>query len=142
MTHRNDYINTYIHINKYTICYVSNAATFIMMNNFLAQNCTSQRSTMTLLFKNYSLVEVIHLLIRSNKTTSLGQNAHTPHRERKITLKRVSKCYLVIPLTFCGKILNPLLFGKIQKTQTFPFYKGGIPTLALLSFHTNSGELT
>ena len=38
------------------------------MNDLLSQAFTSQRSTMSLLFKKYSFVEVIYLLIRFNKT--------------------------------------------------------------------------
>ena len=73
------------------------------INNFVTQNFSSKRSTMPLLFKNYSLVEVIHQLVGFNKTKSFlwnikktdgnginGQNMHTPHTERKITLGRVS----------------------------------------------------
>ena len=56
---------------------------------------------MSLLLKYYTLVEVIHLMIRFNKTTSFlrntkntdrmgknRQNTHTPHTERKVSLKR------------------------------------------------------
>ena len=65
------------------------------MNNFLIQNFILQRSTVSLLFKNYSLVEAIHLLIRFNKTKSFlwniktgdrnginEQNTQTTHREK------------------------------------------------------------
>ena len=38
------------------------------MNNLLIQNFTLQRSTMSLLLKNYPLVEVIVLIIKFNKT--------------------------------------------------------------------------
>ena len=37
------------------------------MNNLLIQKFTIQRSTMPLFFKNCSLVEVMHLLIKFNK---------------------------------------------------------------------------
>ena len=42
----------------------------ITLNDLLIQKFILQRSTMSLLFKNYSLVEVIYLLIRFNKTKS------------------------------------------------------------------------
>ena len=64
-------------------------------NYLLIQKFTLQRSTMSLLFKNYSLVKVIHLLIRFNKSRSFlwntkntdrnginEQNTHTTHREK------------------------------------------------------------
>ena len=37
------------------------------IDNSLVQKFTLQRPAMTLLFKNYSLIEVIYLLIRFNK---------------------------------------------------------------------------
>ena len=64
---------------------------------------------MSVLFKNYSLVEVIYLLIRSNMTkffllntnyfdtksvnnqnTHTHTHTHTPNSQRKITLERFS----------------------------------------------------
>ena len=56
---------------------------------------------MSVFLKNYSLVEVIYLLIRFNKTKSFLSNTkstdrtgineqNTHHRQRKITLERVS----------------------------------------------------
>ena len=70
--------------------------------NILIQRFTLQRSTMPVLFKNYSLVEVIPLLMRFNRTKSFlwnkentdrnginGQKTHTPRTQRKITLERV-----------------------------------------------------
>ena len=64
-------------------------------NYLLIQKFTLQRSTMSLLSKNYSLVKVIHLLIRFNKSRSFlwntkntdrnginEQNTHTTHREK------------------------------------------------------------
>ena len=77
---------------------------------------------MTLLFKNYSLVEFIHLLIRFNKTKSLGQNTHTTQRE-KYNFKKGQLMLLSDTSYFSWENSGPLLFGKIQKTQTFPFYK-------------------
>ena len=43
---------------------------------------------------------------------------------------------------FFGKNSERPLFGKISKTQTSPRFKGRIPTIASLSSHTNSRELT
>ena len=40
----------------------------ITLNNLSIQKFTLKRSTMSLLFKYYSLVEVIYLFIRFNKT--------------------------------------------------------------------------
>ena len=64
------------------------------INNFLIQKFTLQRSTIFLLSKNYSLVEVIHLLIGLKKTTPFlwntknternganGENIHTTQKE-------------------------------------------------------------
>ena len=66
------------------------------MNNLLTQKFTLQKSTMSLLFKNYLFVEVIYLLlIKLNKTKSfmwntkntdrngvIEQNTHTTPREK------------------------------------------------------------
>ena len=65
------------------------------MNNFLMQKITLQRSTMPLLFKNYSIAEVMYLLIRLNKIRSVlcntkntdrngvnEQNTHITHRKK------------------------------------------------------------
>ena len=65
---------------------------------------------MSLLFKNYSLVEVIHMLIKFNKTKSFlrntkntdtnsvnEQNKHS-YTERKIAIERIIQCKLKIPL--------------------------------------------
>ena len=66
------------------------------MNNLLTQKFTLQKSTMSLLFKNYLFVEVIYLLlIKFNNTKSFmwntkntdrnginEQNTHTPPREK------------------------------------------------------------
>ena len=73
------------------------------MNNLLIQKFTLRRPTMFLLFKNYSLAEVIKLLIRFNKTISFLWNTkdtdrncvneqNTHHTERKLTLESVSWC--------------------------------------------------
>ena len=66
------------------------------MNNLLIQTFTLQKSTKSLLFKYYSLVEVIYLLIRFIKTMSFlwntkntdrngvnEQNKHTHHKQRE-----------------------------------------------------------
>ena len=71
------------------------------INDVLIQRFTLQRSTMCFLFRNYSLVEAIHLLIRFKKTNSFlwnikntvrnginGHNRHHTQRE-KITLERL-----------------------------------------------------
>ena len=72
------------------------AATFIAINKQLTNTkFTLQRSTMFLLFKDYSLAEAIYLLIKFHKTKSFlwntnntkrndvnEQNTHT-HSERK-----------------------------------------------------------
>ena len=70
---------------------------------------------MSLLFKNYSLVEVIYLLIRFNKAKPLSLNTkntdrngvnkqnthtHTPNTQRKITLERVSMKISDTPLFY------------------------------------------
>ena len=110
------------------------------MNKFLIQKLSLQSSRMSLLFKNYALVEVIYLLITSNMTKSFlwnaintdgngvnEQNTHTAYM-RRIALKRVSYPSSVIPpvfrttslfyqlFPFHGETLNPALFSKISKT--------------------------
>ena len=66
------------------------------MNNLLIRKCISQRSTLSFLFKNYSVLEVIYLLIRfikenssflwNTKTTDKNgineQNTYTTYREK------------------------------------------------------------
>ena len=59
---------------------------------------------MSSFFKNCSLLEVMYVLIRFNKTKSSLRNTkntdrngvnsktHVPHTERKITLEKVSSC--------------------------------------------------
>ena len=70
------------------------------MNNVLIQKFTLQSYTMSLPFKNYSLVEATSLVVIFKKNYVLSvkqntdrngvneQNTHTHHR--KITLERVS----------------------------------------------------
>ena len=50
------------------------------MNKFLIQKFTLQRSIMPLLFKTYSLVGIIHLLIRFSKTKSFLGNTKNADR--------------------------------------------------------------
>ena len=91
------------------------------------------------LFKNFSLVKVIYLLIRCCKTRFFLWNTnnndrngvnkqntytYTPNTQRKITLKRVSmkisdtppflnnSTYFTNPSIFLGKIWHPLPFLK------------------------------
>ena len=105
------------------------------------------------LFKNYSLVKVIYLLIRcyktrfflwnTNNTDRNGvnkENTYTKHSEKDNT----GKCYLVwisvIPYhfkiisptpPFFGKNLNPHFFQKFWKLKapSSPFIKGGGSTM-------------
>ena len=110
---------------------------------------------MSLLFKNYSLVKVVNLLIRFNKTNSFlrntkntdrnginGQNAYTTHREKD----NFRQGQLVLGPD------NPLLLEQPPILPTPPFWgnfensthllcKGGILTMTPLSSHTNSREL-
>ena len=87
---------------------------------------------MSLLLNYYTLVEVIHLMIRFNKTTSFlrntkntdrmgknRQNTHTPHTERKVSLKR------------------PLFLEKFRKLKPPPFINYSFTTIATPSFHIN-----
>ena len=72
-----------------------------MYTQLLPLKFTLERSTMSLLFKNYLLVEVIYLLVKFNETKSFLLNTNTDrngineqikynsHRVRKITLERV-----------------------------------------------------
>ena len=86
------------------------------IDNSLVQKFTLQRPAMSLLFKNYSLIEVIYLLIRFNKiklflwnTMNTDRNGvneqNTTHR--KITLERVRVSYplSVIP-PYLGQALS------------------------------------
>ena len=97
------YLHTHINIYWHHLLCAHPSYLLHWINNFVTQNFSSKRSTMPLLFKNYSLVEVIHQLIGFNKTKSFlwnikktdgngidGQNMYTPHTERKITLERAS----------------------------------------------------
>ena len=80
--------SSYLYCTEWTTCFYKNL----------------QRSTMSLFFKNCSLVEVMYVLIRFNKiksflrnTKNTGRNGvnsktHAPHTERKITLERVKSC--------------------------------------------------
>ena len=115
---------------------------------------------MSLLFKNYSLLKFIYLLIRCSKTrfflwntniTDLNgvnkQNAHTHTHTPNTKVKRVryyeNKWYPLIlkqphlfytSLHFYAKNLNPL-FWKFQKLDPLPLYKGGGEGFAtMLSF--------
>ena len=79
---------------------------------------------MSLLFKNYSLVEVINLLIRFNKTKLFSLNTkntdrngvnklntHTPNTQRKITPEWVSMKISGTPLfKTTPYFTNPSLF--------------------------------
>ena len=119
---------------------------------------------MSFLFKNYSLVKVIYLLIRcyktrfflwnTNNTDRNGvnkENTYTKHSEKDNT----GKCYLVwisvIPYhfkntspylstpPFSGKNLNPHFFRKFWKLKAppFPFIKGGGSTMKQRFFQIN-----
>lgn len=74
---------------------------------------------MTLLFKNYSLIEVMHLLIRSNKTKSLEQNAHTPHRERD-NFKKGQQVLLSDTSHFLWKNSEPSAFWENLENSDLP----------------------
>ena len=96
-----------------------------------------QSSTTSFLFKNYSLANIIYLLIIFNKTTLFPWNTkntswcnstkHTPHTQRKIRLGRVNWCpnffkkaYFTNPSLFMGKIWFPTLckyFGNSTLTS-------------------------
>ena len=82
------------------------------MKNLLIQRFTLQRSIMSLLYKNYSLVVVMYLLIRfkntfQRNTKNTDRNGVNEQKEKRL------------PLPLYGKMLNPL-FGKLLKTQTPP----------------------
>ena len=93
-------IDWYTHIYEYiltpSVMCTQQLSVLHGMNNLLIQKFTIQRSTMPLFFKNCSLVEVMHLLIKFNKimtflwntknTDRNGPNRkrdkHQTHRER------------------------------------------------------------
>ena len=94
LTHKHKYILT-----PPVVC-TQQIAVLHWMNNLLIQKVTLQSVTMPLLFKNYTLVKVIYLLIRFNKTkfflwntNSIDRNGkneqNTHHKERKTTLEKV-----------------------------------------------------
>ena len=79
------------------------------MNNLVIKKFTLRTSAISLLFKNYLLVEVIHLLIRFSKTkyfklntkntgingikNTIRPHTHThTHTHTQITLEKVCKC--------------------------------------------------
>ena len=66
-TQRSIYLHTYGYILTPSVVRAQQLPVLHWMDN-LIQKFTSQKSTMSLLFKNYLLVEVIHLLMRFNKT--------------------------------------------------------------------------
>ena len=78
------YIYIYIYILIYidTTWYISCMTLNELMNNFLIQKFTFQWSSMSSWFKNYSFVEVIHLLIRFTKTKSFLWNTKNTDRNR------------------------------------------------------------
>ena len=88
-----------------------------------------------LLFKKYSLAEVIYLLTSFNKTKSFlwytkntaenMRKIHTTHPEKKIISERDSWCYWYLLSIFYWKIINlpPPFFEKFPKLN--PLYKGG-----------------
>ena len=113
------------------------------MNNFLIQKFTLQRSTTSLMPQNYSIVEVIHLLIGFNKTTSLlrntknsggncinGQNTHThththTHRERE--REEDINGYKRLVSVSDPPPLHPLVVGKFRSsTPLLPYLFGNI----------------
>ena len=101
---------------------------FHWINNFWYQKFTSQIFTLSLLFKNYSLVEVPYLFIRFNKTKFFPWNTKnidkndvinktytcTPNTQSKIILKRLVSMKMSDTFPFQN---NPLFF------QTLPFYE-------------------
>ena len=62
---------TNIKVYTNTICAHNNYPELRWLNNLVKQKFTLQNSTMYFLFKNYSLVEIRCLLIRSSKANSL-----------------------------------------------------------------------
>ena len=118
------------------------------MTNLLIQKFTF---TMSLLFKNYSLAEVIYLLIRFSKNKSFlwnpknadkngvnEQNRNTTPRakdnfwKRKLLLVNDTCFFRAIrqfyqPLLYHGKILNSQFWENFQSLT--PLYKEGVPTM-------------
>ena len=116
------------------------------MNKILTRRLMLQRFTTSLLFKSYSLLEVIQLVIGFNKTKSLLWNnqkhwwkwykwakhtqthtdthTHITHRKKDEGLVSVSD-----PLPFVGKFWSfhspPTCLGKFWKLKAFLFLKDG-----------------
>ena len=88
---------THKHILWQTAIWAQHLAIPQWMNNFLIQKFSLQRSTISFLFKDYSLLEVMHVLIKCSKTKSFlwntkntssnginGLNTYNTQRERKL----------------------------------------------------------
>ena len=109
------HINTTCAQNKYPYC-----------TNLLKQTCTLQSSTMSYLFKNHSLVKVVNLLIRFNKTKSFLRNTNNTNRNG-ICVK-----YIHHTLRERGRRFWTRHFGKISNIQP-SLYKGeGVSNLERL----------
>ena len=105
--------------------------------------CTLQRSNMSSFFKNYSLVEVIYLLITSNKYKSflrsikdtnrkclIEQNTHITHRD-KYNFRKGYLVLLVIPPFYNNPTILPTPRSFMGKFWTHPFsenFKNSTPT--------------
>ena len=107
------HINTTCAQNKYPYC-----------TNLLKQTCTLQSSTMSYLFKNHSLVKVVNLLIRFNKTKSFLRNTNNTNRNGIYVWNTYTTHW-----EKGGEDSEPVILGKFQIFNP-PFIKGrGFPTL-------------
>ena len=107
-THKS-HIDWYIHINAY-------------QHHLLSAKFKLESSSMSSVFKNYSLAEVVYLLIRFNRVKSFLQNTKNTNRNRvkernKHIIhgkRRTITNYFCQPLPFYGKIICPSFLGKFQ----------------------------
>ena len=130
----------YLHTHKYILAppvmCTQKLPVLQWMNNILTQRLMLQRSTTSFLFKSYSLLKVIHLLIGFNKTKSLlwnnqkhwwkWFNAHThiTHRKKDEVLVSVSDPSLFV-VKFWSLHQSPTCLGKFWKLKPPLFMKDG-----------------
>ena len=147
-TATNKLTNTYKYMLTPPVMCTQQVLVLHWMNSLMIQKFSLQRPTMSLLFKNYLLVEVIHLLISFNKTKSFlwkakntdrnsinEQNTPITHRERKIALERlVCDSFPFWEQPSCFTSLNPHFLGKFQKLNQSPSIKGGGFELCLILY--------
>ena len=97
------------------------------MSNFLIEKFLLKRSAMSLLFQNYSLVEIIHVLIRFNENKSFPPNTRNTDRNDINGQKTyaIGYSWLQTPPFLRRNSKSHPFWGKILKTHPFSFISGG-----------------